>query len=57
MNSTEFGEALYREKGVMVCHGDCFDMAKSVRMGFGYIDSDLRREGLAELGAFVASMP
>lgn len=56
MNSTEFGEALYGEKGVIVCHGDCFDMAKSFRLGFGYIAEDILRRGLAELGDFVAAM-
>lgn len=56
LNSTEFGEELYAKKSVVVCHGDCFDMEKSFRLGFGYIKEDVLRAALGELGDFLAEM-
>lgn len=56
MSATEFGEALYVRKSVVVCHGDCFDMPKSFRLGFGYIREDVLRAALGELGAFLGEM-
>lgn len=56
MNATEFGEALYAEKSLVVCHGDCFDVPKSFRLGFGYIKEDVLRAALAELGDFLKNM-
>ena len=57
LTSTEFGEALFEKTGTVVCHGDCFDMPRAFRLGFGYIETSILKEALQVLGDFMATLP
>lgn len=56
ISATEFGERLYKEPSILVCHGDCFDVPKSFRLGFGYIDKKILAEGLQVFSKFMSTL-
>ncbi len=43
---------LFENESVLLCHGDCFEIPKSFRLGYGYVDADVLEEGLAVLGRY-----
>lgn len=47
-------DGLYKETGVLLCHGGCFEEEKSFRLGYGFGDRQLLTEGLKALGGYLA---
>ncbi|MGF6376740.1 aspartate/methionine/tyrosine aminotransferase [Clostridiales Family XIII bacterium PM5-7] len=56
MDSIAFAQGLYDEKGVLICHGDCFEMERSFRLGYGFGDVEYLKKGLAEISAYVKEL-
>ncbi len=56
MDPITFAQGLYDEKGVLICHGDCFEMGNSFRLGYGFGDVDYLKKGLAELSNYVKEL-
>lgn len=44
---------LYEDTKVLLCHGDCFDVPKSFRLGYGFGQPEMLSEGLAILGDYL----
>ena len=47
-------DGLYKETGVLLCHGGCFEEEKSFCLGYGFGDRQLLTEGLKALGGYLA---
>ncbi len=47
---------IYEKTGVLLCHGDCFEEKKCFRLGFGFGDQSLLRDGLNVLGAYLEEL-
>jgi len=47
---------IYEKTGVLLCHGDCFEEKKCFRLGYGFGDTKLLRDGLSELGKYLDSL-
>lgn len=47
---------IYEKTGTLLCHGDCFDVPKSFRLGYGYVEPALLSEGLGVLGDYFEKM-
>lgn len=47
---------IYEKTGVLLCHGDCFEEKKCFRLGYGFGDSQLLKEGLKTLSEYFASL-
>ncbi len=56
MDPVEFAKELYDKKGVLVCHGECFEQDKSFRIGYGFGDTEYFKAGLAEISGFVKEL-
>lgn len=56
MNATEFAQGLYDEKSVLVCHGDCFEMDRSFRIGYGFGDVQYFTQGLSLIGEYIREL-
>ena len=56
MDPVEFAQELYDKKGVLVCHGECFEQDKSFRIGYGFGDAEYFKAGLAEISSFVKEL-
>lgn len=54
MSATELGRDMLAEAGVLVCHGDCFDVPHSFRLGYGYVQPAVLEEGLGVMGGYFA---
>lgn len=52
LTSTELCKQLLQEKGVLFTPGDCFEMGKSVRIGYCF-DADLLKVGLDKFAEFL----
>lgn len=50
ISSTALCTDLYENASVLLCHGDCFEIPNSFRLGYGYVDNCLLAEGLDVLG-------
>ena len=56
ISSTELCTDLYENSSVLLCHGDCFEVPNSFRLGYGYVEADVLNEGLDILGRHLASL-
>lgn len=56
MDPIEFAQGLYDTKGVLICHGECFEQDKSFRIGYGFGDVDYLKAGLKEISAYVKEL-
>lgn len=54
--AAEFAQKLYDAKGVLVCHGECFEIEKSFRIGYGFGDVEYLKAGLNALGDYVKEL-
>lgn len=52
----EFAQGLYEAKGVLVCHGACFEQEKSFRVGYGFGDGTYFKAGLKQISAYVKEL-
>lgn len=52
----QLAQALYDAKGVLVCHGECFEQDRSFRIGYGFGDVEYLKAGLKELGDFIKEL-
>jgi len=43
---------IFEKTGVLLCHGDCFEMPKTFRLGYGFGNSKYLEEGLTALGGY-----
>lgn len=46
---------LYSNTGVLLCHGECFDVPKSFRLGYGFGDSKMLSDGLDLLSSHLST--
>ncbi|MDY2990950.1 MAG: aminotransferase class I/II-fold pyridoxal phosphate-dependent enzyme [Hornefia butyriciproducens] len=53
ISATEFGQRLFDEEKVLICHGDVFEEEKTFRLGYGFGETDLLSGGLDALGKFL----
>ncbi|MDL2264597.1 aminotransferase class I/II-fold pyridoxal phosphate-dependent enzyme [Synergistaceae bacterium OttesenSCG-928-I11] len=56
MSATELGTDMLKRAGILVCHGDCFDVPHSFRMGYGYVEPAVLEEGLGVMGDYFAKL-
>lgn len=56
MKAEEFAQKLYDAKGVLICHGGCFEQDKSFRIGYGFGDADYLKAGLLNISQFVKEL-
>ena len=54
MSATELGIDMLEKAKTLVCHGDCFDIPHSFRLGYGYVEPAVLEEGLGVLGNYFA---
>ncbi len=47
---------IYEKTGVLLCHGDCFEIPNAFRLGFGFGKPEMLKEGLRLLGDYFAKM-
>lgn len=52
----EFAKGLYETKGVLVCHGACFEQENSFRVGYGFGDGNYFKAGLAQISAYIREL-
>ena len=52
----EFAQGLFDEKGTLVCHGMCFELEHSFRIGYGFGDVDYFKAGLAQIAEYVSDL-
>ena len=52
----DFCTDLYEKSGVLLCHGGCFEEKNSFRIGFGFGDDKMLREGLSLLEEYTAGL-
>lgn len=56
LSATEFGQRLFDEEKVLICHGDVFEEPGTFRLGYGFGDASLLVDGLAALGRFLENL-
>lgn len=56
VDEVELCTDIYEKTGVLLCHGDCFEEKKCFRLGYGFGDTKLLEDGLAELGGYLDSL-
>ncbi|MDL2274053.1 aminotransferase class I/II-fold pyridoxal phosphate-dependent enzyme [Oscillospiraceae bacterium OttesenSCG-928-G22] len=56
ISATEFGDTLFDDYGVCVCQGDVFEIPKSFRLGYGYVEEGTFKEGLRILGDYMKTL-
>ena len=44
--------AILDETGVLLCHGDCFDVPSTFRLGYSFDEGETLTKGLQALGDF-----
>ena len=47
---------ILEKTGVLLCHGDCFEMPNSFRLGYGFGETEFFKEGLDLLGAYFTDL-
>ncbi len=47
---------LFEKTGVLLCHGECFDIPKSFRLGYGFGRPEHFKKGLDILGEYLAAL-
>lgn len=52
VSATDLCTDIFETTGVSLCHGDCFDVPKSFRLGYGFGMPDHFRNGLEALGEY-----
>lgn len=52
----EFAQGLFDEKGVLICHGACFEQEHSFRIGYGFGDVAYFTAGLEQIGEYVKEL-
>ena len=52
----EFAKEMYDRRGVLVCHGECFEEPKSFRIGYGFGDINYLKAGLEQISAFLRDL-
>ena len=52
MSAEELGIDMLEKAQTLVCHGDCFEVPHSFRLGYGYVEPDVLKEGLGVLGDY-----
>ena len=56
MSATELGIDMLQKAKTLVCHGDCFDIPHSFRLGYGYVEPAVLEEGLGVLGDYFSKL-
>ena len=56
LSATEFGQRLFDEEKVLICHGDVFEEPGTFRLGYGFGDASLLVDGLAALDRFLENL-
>ena len=54
VDAVDFAEDLLDKKGVLVCHGDCFDIPHSFRLSLS--DAKELEEGLRRIGEYIEEL-
>jgi aspartate/methionine/tyrosine aminotransferase len=54
--STRLCAEVFDRKGVLLCHGDCFEMPRTFRLGYGYDREEHFQAGLQVLGDYLATL-
>lgn len=52
LSAEALGIELLEQAETLVCHGDCFDIPHSFRLGYGYVDVDVLEGGLRALSDY-----
>jgi aspartate/methionine/tyrosine aminotransferase len=52
IDSPELCDDIVEKSGVLLCQGDCFEIPRTFRLGYGFGNPDLFREGLEKLGDY-----
>ncbi len=47
---------IYEKTGVLLCHGDCFEIPYTFRLGYGFGKPEMLKEGLRLLGDYFTKM-
>ena len=47
---------IFEKKGLLLCHGGCFEIPKSFRLGYGFGDPEHFREGLRILDEYLKTL-
>ncbi len=47
---------LFEKTGVLLCHGECFDIPKSFRLGYGFGEPEHLKKGLSVLGEYLNTL-
>jgi aspartate/methionine/tyrosine aminotransferase len=55
MSAEQLGSDMLERAHTLVCHGDCFDVPHSFRLGYGYVEPNVLEEGLEALGKYFAA--
>ena len=56
MSNYDFCNRIYEDVGVLLCHGDCFELEKSFRLGYGFGDPQKFKEALEVLGDYLKTL-
>ncbi len=56
IDEVELCTDIYEKTGVLLCHGDCFEEKKCFRLGYGFGDTDLLKEGLSVLDGYLSAL-
>ncbi len=56
ISSVDLCTDIYENASTLLCHGDCFEIPKSFRLGYGYVDPDVLTEGLDVLGRYFKNL-
>lgn len=52
----DFCNGLYEKTGVLLCHGDCFDLPRTFRIGYGFGAPDHFAEALGVMGDYLKTL-
>jgi aspartate/methionine/tyrosine aminotransferase len=53
LGAQDLCRGVFEDTGVLLCHGDCFDMPGTFRLGYGFGDNEHLRAGLDVLGTYL----
>ena len=54
--SDELCQDIYDKAGVLLCNGDCFEMPYTFRLGYGFGQPEILKEGLKLLGDYFTEL-
>ena len=52
----QFCDDIYEKTGVLLCHGDCFELEKTFRLGYGFGEPAKFEEALSVLSAYLRKL-